>query len=273
MNQQELIAQIHEKQSYLCVGLDTALDRLPAHLPKNASGFLAFNRQIIEATAPFAVAYKINTAFYEALGAEGWQILEETLAMLPANTFKIADAKRGDIGNTSRMYAQAFFEKMDFDALTVAPYMGEDSVLPFLAFKGKWVILLALTSNVGSRNFQHLFIQNAEEKLFESVLRQSQQWGTPENLMYVVGATQAEALKQIREIIPHHFLLVPGVGAQGGSLQAVSEAGLNAEVGLLVNSSRGVIYASNGEDFAEAAAQEAQKLQEEMASYLQQTLQ
>lgn len=268
MDKQKLKQKILEKQSYLCVGLDSSIDKLPTLIPKNMEGLFEFNKAIIEATKPYAVSYKINIAFYEVFGKAGWEVLEKTLEILPKDTFNIADAKRGDIGNTSKMYASAFLETMDFDAVTVAPYMGEDSVQPFLEIENKWVILLALTSNSGSKNFQHLYLKDFDEKLFERVLKTSKEWGSTENMMYVVGATQADALKDIRKIIPNHFLLVPGVGAQGGSLKEVSQAGITKDVGLLVNSSRGIIYASNSADFADAAAREAEKLQTEMAKYL-----
>ena len=268
MNKEKLYNVILKKQSFLCVGLDSDIEKLPQGISKDVEGLIKFNKAIIEATASYAVAYKINIAFYEALGTEGWEALEETVGMLPTDTFNIADAKRGDIGNTSRMYAKAFFEKGNFDAITVAPYMGKDSVTPFLEFKDKWVILLALTSNVGSQDFQYLELKESGEKLFERVLKTSQEWGSNENMMYVVGATQAASLSNIRKIIPNHFLLVPGVGAQGGSLEEVAKAGLNEQAGLLVNSSRGIIYASAGTDFAEAAGKEAKKLQTQMAKYL-----
>ena len=268
MDKKALFEQIKQKQSYLCVGLDTDINRIPQHLLKEEDPVFAFNKQIIDATADYCVAYKPNIAFYEALGPKGWESLQRTLDYIPDTHFSIADAKRGDIGNTSRLYAQAFFENMDFDSITVAPYMGEDSVKPFLAFDGKWVILLALTSNPGSNNFQRLQLEGGN-KLFEEVLQTSQQWGSDEQLMYVVGATQASALQEIRKIIPNHFLLVPGVGAQGGSLEEVSKYGMNQQCGLLVNSSRGIIYASNGADFAQAAQQKAQAIQQEMVKYLQ----
>ncbi len=270
MTKQELFGQIQAKKSYLCVGLDTDIQKIPTHLLKEEDPIFAFNKQIIDATHQYAVAYKPNIAFYEALGAKGWESLEKTLAYIPKECFTIADAKRGDIGNTSGLYARAFFDKntsgLDFDSVTVAPYMGEDSVTPFLQFDGKWVILLALTSNGGSRDFQTLTV--GDEALYEKVLRTSQAWGSDEQLMYVVGATKADMLAHIRSIVPHHFLLVPGVGAQGGSLAEVSQYGMNSTCGLLVNSSRAIIYASPGEDFAQAAALEAQKVQLEMEQYL-----
>ncbi|WP_209331617.1 orotidine-5'-phosphate decarboxylase [Lunatimonas salinarum] len=268
MNKNQLIAQIREKQSYLCVGLDPSMEKIPAHLQKEKDPFFAFNRAIIDATIDYAVAYKPNTAFYEALGTRGWESLEKTLDYLPSSVLKIADAKRGDIGNTSNLYAKAFFDTLQADAVTVAPYMGKDSVTPFLGFEDKWVILLALTSNEGSTDFQ-LFSNQGGRQLFEEVLLKSRDWGTPENMMYVVGATRGEKIAEVRKLIPEHFLLVPGVGAQGGSLQDVALHGMNSEVGLLVNSSRGIIYASSDRDFAQAAEKEALKLRNEMADSLQ----
>ena len=281
MTRQELIQQIKEKQSFLCVGLDTDLDKIPQAVQKQVKKeyeeeeytfgmLLEFNTAIIDATAPYCVAYKPNLAFYEAYGLEGIAAFEGTIEYLKENYphhFIIADAKRGDIGNTSKMYAKTFFENYDVDSLTVAPYMGEDSVTPFLGYDGKWVILLALTSNKGSHDFQ--LIEDAKgERLFEKVLKQSQQWGNENNMMYVVGATQGKMFEDIRKIAPNHFLLVPGVGAQGGSLQEVCKYGMTKDCGLLVNSSRGIIYASNGDDFAEVAAQKAKELQQEMAAEL-----
>ena len=278
MNRQELIQQIREKQSFLCVGLDTDLDKIPQSVQKQVCKeyeeeeytfgmLLEFNTRIIDATAPYCVAYKPNLAFYEAYGMEGIAAFEGTIEYLKENYpnhFIIADAKRGDIGNTSKMYAKTFFENYDVDSLTVAPYMGEDSVTPFLGYKDKWVILLALTSNKGSHDFQLIEDKNGE-RLFEKVLKQSHQWGNEDNMMYVVGATQGKMFEDIRKIVPNHFLLVPGVGAQGGSLQEVCKYGITKDCGLLVNSSRGVIYASNGDDFAEVAAEKAKELQHEMA--------
>lgn len=266
MTYQELYQNIIRKRSFLCVGLDTDPIRIPKHLLGHENPVLEFNRQIIEATAPYCVAYKPNTAFYEASGAAGWTTLEQTLKFISKDHFTIADAKRGDIGNTSKLYARAFFEVMNFDSITVAPYMGADSVQPFLEFKDKWVILLALTSNSGSQDFQVL--KYDEQRLYETVMKTAQLWGDKEQLMFVVGATQAQDLKHIREIAPENFLLVPGVGAQGGSLEEVSKYGMNSHCGLLVNSSRSIIYASDGEDFAEAAGLEARRLQEEMSEYL-----
>jgi orotidine-5'-phosphate decarboxylase len=282
MNRQELIEQIHEKRTFLCVGLDTDLKKIPQHLLKEDDPIFAFNRAIIDATAPYCVSYKPNLAFYEAFGIKGLIAFEKTIKYLKENYpkhFIIADAKRGDIGNTSAMYARTFFEEYDVDSLTVAPYMGEDSVTPFLGYEGKWVILLALTSNKGSQDFQLTPLHTPlvgrwgpgnfkGERLFEKVLKTSQQWGTDENMMYVVGATQGKMFQTIREIVPHHFLLVPGVGAQGGSLQEVCEYGMNSDCGLLVNSSRGIIYASNGEDFAQVAASKARELQQQMSDEL-----
>ena len=272
MNRQELIASIRHKASFLCVGLDTDLKKIPTHLLGEDDPIFAFNKAIIDATAPYCVAYKPNLAFYECGGLKGWAAFEKTVAYLKEHypdQFIIADAKRGDIGNTSAMYARSFFEEMDLDALTVAPYMGEDSVTPFLGYDGKWVILLALTRNKGSHDFQ-LTEDKAGERLFERVLRTSQQWAGPDRMMYVVGATQGSLFADIRRIVPQHFLLVPGVGAQGGSLAEVCRYGMNADCGLIVNSSRGIIYASTGEDFAEVAAAKARDLQAEMAEQLRQ---
>jgi len=266
VNKQELIQQIRLKKSYLCTGLDTQIEKLPHVLTRDGQGLIDFNREIIDATSNHSVAYKINTAFYEQYGKAGWEWMEETLHHLPNNTLKIADAKRGDIGNTSSMYAKAFFDTLPFDAITVAPYMGEDSLRPFLEFKDKWVICLALTSNAGHADFQ--LGEYEGKKLYERVIETVCKWGSEENLMFVVGATRAQLVKEIREMIPKHFLLVPGVGAQGGSLQEITEAAANEDVGLLVNSSRGILYASSEDDYKEAAAAEAQKLAAEMASYL-----
>lgn len=268
MNRAELVDQIKIKKSFLCVGLDTDILKIPKHLHNSADPVFEFNKQIIDATINFAVAYKPNLAFYESLGAEGWQSLEKTMKYLPKDVFTIADAKRGDIGNTSGLYARAFFEKMDFDAITVAPYMGEDSVKPFLEYPGKWTILLALTSNKGSADFQALKLDKAGKELYEQVLETSSRWGSAENMMYVVGATKAESLTHVRTIVPDHFLLVPGVGAQGGSLSEVARYGMNSECGLLVNASRSIIYATSGVDFADAARAEAKLLQAEMAQLL-----
>ena len=267
MDKQQLITQIKQKQSFLCVGLDTDIKKIPTHLLELEDPIFEFNKQIIDATKDFCVAYKPNIAFYESRGVSGWTSLQKTLDYIPNNIFTIADAKRGDIGNTSDMYARAFFENMNFDAVTVAPYMGSDSVAPFLEFDGKWAILLALTSNKGGLDFQTFKNENGKQ-LFEQVLEISQTWGTDENMMYVVGATRAEQLSDIRKIIPNHFLLVPGVGAQGGNVKEVAKYGMNQVCGLLVNSSRGIIYAGNGTDFAEKAGNEAQKLQQQMAIIL-----
>ena len=282
MTRQELIQQIKEKQSFLCVGLDTDIDKMPKSLINQVKKeyeeeeltfgmLLEFNTSIIDATAPYCVAYKPNLAFYEAYGMDGIAAFEGTVEYLQENYphhMIIADAKRGDIGNTSKMYAKTFFEQYGVDALTVAPYMGEDSVTPFLGYKDKWVVLLALTSNKGSQDFQ--LTEDAQgERLFEKVLKKSQEWGNDENMMYVVGATQGQMFQDIRKVAPNHFLLVPGVGAQGGSLQEVCKYGMNKDCGLLVNSSRGIIYASSGDDYAEVAAQKAQELQQQMAQELQ----
>jgi orotidine-5'-phosphate decarboxylase len=271
MNKQQLFDQIQKKRSFLCVGLDTDILKIPKHLLDTSDPIFSFNKEIIDATAEFSVAYKPNLAFYESLGSLGWQSLEKTVHYVREkypDLFLIADAKRGDIGNTSNLYARAFFEHMDFDAVTVAPYMGEDSVKPFMTYLDKWVILLALTSNKGAFDFQFLKDENSGDLLFESVLKTSQNWGSDENMMYVVGATKAEKLKEIRKIVPNHFLLVPGVGAQGGSLQEVAKYGMNSKCGLLVNSSRAIIYASSGDDFAEKAGEAAKEVQLEMESLL-----
>lgn len=262
MTRQELYENIRRKKSFLCIGLDTDLKKIPKHLHKSSDPIFEFNKQIIDATHDLCVAYKPNIAFYESIGSAGWESLEKTADYLKnfKDIFTIADAKRGDIGNTSSMYAQAFFGSMDFDSITVAPYMGEDSVTPFLQYEGKWVILLALTSNKGANDFQ------TENELYKTVLKKSQQWGNADNMMYVVGATRAEMLSDVRKIVPDHFLLVPGVGAQGGSLQEVAKYGMNKQCGLLVNSSRNIIYASADENFATKAREEAMKMQKEMAS-------
>ena len=267
MNREELIEQIKTKKSFLCVGLDTDLKKIPQHLLNDNDAIFTFNKNIIDATAPYCVAYKPNLAFYEAFGVKGMIAFEKTINYLNEyypDHFIIADAKRGDIGNTAKMYARTFFEEYDVDALTVAPYMGEDSVTPFLGYDGKWVILLALTSNKGSNDFQ-LTTDTEGERLFEKVIRKSQQWGDINNMMYVVGATQGKMFEDIRKVAPESFLLVPGVGAQGGSLEEVCRYGMTKDCGLLVNSSRGIIYASNGEDYAEVAGQKAKELQEQMA--------
>ncbi len=272
MNRQQLIEQIKTKQSFLCVGLDTDLKKVPQHILNEEDAIFSFNKAIIDATAPYCVAYKPNLAFYEAFGVKGLLSFERTIRYLKEhypNHFIIADAKRGDIGNTSAMYARTFFEEYAVDSLTVAPYMGEDSVTPFLGYEGRWVILLALTSNKGSHDFQ-LTTDADGERLFEKVLKTSLQWGTKDNMMYVVGATQGRMFEDIRKIVPNHFLLVPGVGAQGGSLEEVCRYGMNSDCGLLVNSSRGIIYASNGQDFAQVAGQKAREMQQQMAELLKQ---
>jgi len=278
VNREELFAQIKKKKSYLCVGLDTDIEKIPKHLLLQSGSFadhdplFEFNRQIIDATKDWCVAYKPNLAFYESLGPLGLQSLEKTIRYIPENIFTIADAKRGDIGNTSSMYAKTFFEYYNFDAVTVAPYMGKDSVAPFLEFKNKWAIVLALTSNDGANDFQQSKISNPKSQipnLYGDVLSTVQQWGTPDNLMFVVGATRADTFAEIRKIVPEHFLLVPGVAAQGGSLADVSKHGMNSQCGLLVNSSRQIIYASAGENFADKAKAEAIKVQREMERYLE----
>ena len=270
MNKQELFENIKRKQSFLCVGLDTDIKKIPGHLLKEEDPIFAFNKAIIDATAPYCIAYKPNLAFYESMGVKGWIAFEKTVEYIKKNypdQFIIADAKRGDIGNTSAMYARTFFEELDIDSLTVAPYMGEDSVTPFLSYEGKWVILLALTSNKGSHDFQ-LTEDKEGERLFEKVLRKSQEWANDQNMMYVVGATQGKMFEDIRKIVPNHFLLVPGIGAQGGSLEEVCRYGMTPECGLIVNSSRAIIYADKSENFAQAAKDEAGKVQKQMAEQL-----
>ncbi|GEO11267.1 orotidine-5'-phosphate decarboxylase [Segetibacter aerophilus] len=281
MNRQELIQQVKGKKNYLCIGLDTDINKLPKHLHASEQAVFEFNKAIIDATKDFCVSYKINTAFYEAMGIKGWEALEQTVDYIPATHFKIADAKRGDIGNTSAQYAKTFFEVYNFDAVTVAPYMGEDSVRPFLEYENKWTIVLGLTSNKGSEDFQQLVVRTESEEflseltpghhhkqqyLYEKVMQQMAGWGTPENLMFVVGATKAEQLQQIRKAYPEHFFLVPGVGSQGGSLAEVSRAALHADGGLLVNVSRAIIYAGTGERFAEDAKTIAEQYHDEMNS-------
>jgi orotidine-5'-phosphate decarboxylase len=266
MNRKYLIQQIKEKQSYLCVGLDTDIDKIPEHLKSHADAVFEFNKEIIDATKDLCVAYKINTAFYESLGVAGWQALEKTVKYIPATHFKIADAKRGDIGNTSNQYARAFFEAIEFDALTVAPYMGSDSVKPFLDYENKWTIVLGLTSNEGSKDFQQQRV--GDEFLYETVIKKTAEWGTSQNLMFVVGATKADEIASIRKIIPDHFLLIPGVGFQGGSLSEVSKYGLNVDCGLLINVSRAIIYAGKKENFAAEAREIALQYQTEMKEYL-----
>ncbi len=266
MNHEQLFQLIRKKKSFLCVGLDTDIKKIPEHLKEDPDPCFAFNKEIIDATLPFAVAYKPNLAFYEVQGAAGWESLKKTLHYLRSQSkdvFIIADAKRGDIGNTSGMYAQAFFDELSVDAVTLSPYMGKDTVSPFLEYKNRWAVLLALTSNASASNFQ--YFENAKgQKLFEKVIETSKSWGTTDQIMYVVGATKTEALKEIREIIPEHFLLVPGVGAQGGSLHDVAKFGMNDHCGLLVNSSRGILYASSGLDFAVKAGEKAREIQREM---------
>jgi orotidine-5'-phosphate decarboxylase len=275
MTRQQLVEQIYQKQTYLCVGLDTDHTKIPRHLQAKPNAIFEFNKAIIDATKDYCVSYKINTAFYEAMGVKGWQAMEETVNYIPSAHFKIADAKRGDIGNTSSQYAKAFFEAMNFDAITVAPYMGEDSIRPFLEYDGKWAVVLGLTSNKGANDFEmkQLLSENGDthlraEFLYERVLHTVAKWGTTDNLMFVVGATQAEEFVNIRNIIPNHFLLVPGVGAQGGSLKDISEKASIDDCGLLVNASRAIIYASEKEDFAGEARAIAQQYQFEMKGYL-----
>ena len=271
MNRQQLVKEIFTKKTFLCVGLDTDINKIPDFLKNDKNAIFEFNKAIIDATAPYCVAYKPNLAFYECYGVDGINAFERTISYIRGaypNHFIIADAKRGDIGNTSAMYAKSFFEGFNVDALTVAPYMGEDSVTPFLEYKDKWVIVLALTSNKGSHDFQ-LTEDNSGEPLFEKVIRKTQQWGTEENMMYVVGATQGKMFRDIRRVAPHSFLLVPGVGAQGGSLQEVCKYGIIKDCGLLVNSSRGIIYAGHDEHFADAAKQKARELQQQMQAELE----
>lgn len=267
MNRQRLINHIRAKKSYLCVGLDTDIDKIPEHILSETDPVFAFNKAIIDATREYCVAYKINTAFYEALGLKGWEAMEKTVKYIGEDHFTIADAKRGDIGNTSDQYAKAFFSSLPFDSVTVAPYMGEDSVKPFLQYKDKWAIVLGLTSNKGASDFE--LQQAGDELLYQKVLKTVSSWGSPENLMFVVGATQADEFINIRKLTPDHFYLVPGVGAQGGSLKEISEKAMNKDVGILVNASRAIIYASSKEDFAEAAANVARGYQEEMKGYLE----
>lgn len=267
MKKETLLQEIKAKQSFLCVGLDPDLEKIPQHLLEHDDPIFEFNKGIIDATKDYAVAYKPNVAFYECLGSKGWDTLKKTEAYIPNNCFKIADAKRGDIGNTSKYYAKAFFEDMNFDAITVAPYMGSDSVTPFFEYADKWVILLALTSNAGAMDFQFYTNQNGE-KLFQRVLKKSSEWGDANRLMYVVGATRSNTIEEVRKTVPQHFFLVPGVGAQGGSLEEVTTYGWNQDCGLLVNSSRGIIYAGNGEDYAAKAGKKARELQVSMAEIL-----
>jgi orotidine-5'-phosphate decarboxylase len=268
MNRTELFSNIKKKNSYLCVGLDTDISKIPTHLLNHDDPVFEFNKQIIDATKEYCIAYKPNIAFYEALGPKGWESLQKTLKYIPADCFTIADAKRGDIGNTSSLYAKAYFQQMDFDSITVTPYMGEDSVKPFLEFTNKWVILLVHTSNPGSVDIQQLETRYGKY-VYEEVIFASQRWATADQMMYVVGANKADKLGTIRALAPDHFFLVPGIGAQGGDLEAVSKAGMNVQCGLLVNSSRAIIYASSGKDFADAARKQAVNIQQEMSSYLQ----
>lgn len=266
MNRAQLIAEIRRKKSYLCVGLDSDITKIPKHLLQHDDPVFDFNQAIIDATKDLCVSYKINTAFYESRGLQGWQSMEKTLAYIPKDIFTIADAKRGDIGNTSTQYAKAFFEALSFDSITVAPYMGKDSVKPFLDVANKWTIVLGLTSNEGAYDFQYL--KTEQDELYKQVIRKVSSWGSPENLMFVIGATKTAQLREVRALIPDHFLLVPGVGAQGGSLEEVSKIGMNQDVGLLVNASRQILFAGDGPDFAEKAREQALLLQQEMAGYL-----
>jgi len=266
MTIQELTPQIRQKKSYLCVGLDSDIDKIPKHLLSEADPVFEFNKQIIDATLDFSVSYKINTAFYESRGLKGWESLEKTIRYIPNTHFTIADAKRGDIGNTSSQYAKAFFEELNFDAVTVAPYMGADSVKPFLEYQNKCTIVLGLTSNTGAKDFE--LLQTGNERLYEKVLRTVVEWGNPNNLMFVIGATQAEEFTNIRRILPDHYFLVPGVGFQGGSLKDISEKAMNGNVGILVNVSRAIIFAGETENFAAEASAIAQQYQQEMSSYL-----
>ena len=271
MNKQQLTEQIRIKKNYLCIGLDTDLTKLPKHLQSHIDGVFEFNKAIIDATKDYCISYKINTAFYEAMGLKGWQALEQTVKYIPATHFKIADAKRADIGNTSAQYAKTFFEVYNFDAVTVAPYMGEDSIRPFLDYKDKWTIVLGLTSNFGSADFQQLKVASAASEsnfLYEEVMQKVSEWGTPDNLMFVTGATKPKQLLAIRKKFPDHFFLIPGVGAQGGSLKEVSDAAINDEIGILVNVSRAIIYAGSDEDFAKKARQAAEKYADEMKGYM-----
>lgn len=268
MNRQFLIEQIRRKRSFLCIGLDTDLEKIPSHLLKSDDPIYEFNKAIIEATHELCVAYKPNTAFYEVYGAAGWASLQKTIAYIPNDIFVIADAKRADIGNTSDRYARAFFDELKADAITLHPYMGSDSIDAFLNYEDKWAIILALTSNKGSADFQQLRIEGSNQRLFESVLKTTCDWAGPDKIMYVVGATHPDAFRTIRKIVPDHFLLVPGVGAQGGTVEDVAKYGMNNDIGLLINASRSILYASNGEDFAEAARAEAKKLQLEMERFI-----
>lgn len=269
MNREDLFQRIRQKKSFLCIGLDTDIAKIPLHLLDFHDPVYEFNKQIIKATHDLCVAYKPNLAFYEARGSESWLSLEKTMSEIPPGIFKIADAKRGDIGNTTQMYARAFFDTLDCDAITVSPYMGEDSVKPYLEYKNRWAIILAVTSNMGAFDFQFLPVSENNEKLYEKVISVSRTWGSADNVMFVVGATKSNLLEKIREMIPEHFLLIPGVGAQGGNLEEVAKYGFNAQCGILVNASRSIIYASNAADFAEAAREEAKRMQKEMSLLLE----
>lgn len=272
MTRQQLVQQIKKKKSYLCIGLDTDITKIPAHLQTHPNAVFEFNKAIIDATKDLCVSYKINTAFYEAMGIKGWEALEKTVNYIPSTHFKIADAKRGDIGNTSAHYAKTFFEVYPFDAVTVAPYMGEDSLRPFLDYEDKWTIVLGLTSNKGSSDFQQLMVVSEASKqqfLYEKVMQRIAEWGTPDDLMFVAGATKPEQLENIRKIFPEHFFLIPGIGAQGGSLKEVSKAALNDDGGILVNVSRAIIYAGNGERFAEEGRSVAEQYTNEMKAYIE----
>ena len=266
MTREQLVSEIKSKKSLLCVGLDTDLEKIPAHLLNGEDPVFAFNKAIIDATAEYVVSYKINTAFYEAQGIKGWLSMQKTLDYIPQNIFSIADAKRGDIGNTADQYAKTFFETYPFDSVTVAPYMGEDSVKPFLQYDGKWAIVLGVTSNAGSKDFQ--FLKSDNELLYEKVMRKVATWGTPGNTMFVVGATRTEQLQEVRNLLPDHFFLIPGVGAQGGDVPTVCKNAMNNDGGILINVSRGVIYMSSGADFATAAEKAAKQYQQEMQAFL-----
>lgn len=268
MTRSQLFDKIKSKESFLCVGLDPDLEKIPPHLLDLEDPIFEFNKAIIDATLPYAVAYKPNIAFYEAYGSKGWESLRKTAEYLPKDVFRIADAKRGDIGNTSSKYAEAFFNSLNFDAITISPYMGHDSVTPFLEHPAKWAVLLAATSNSGALDFQDVMIENNSEKLYERVIRKSKKWGSENNMMYVVGATRPESLIKVRTLVPDHFLLIPGVGAQGGSLEQVVKYGMTKKCGLLINSSRGIIYAGQGPDFAQKAANQAHEIQKKMAAAL-----
>lgn len=268
MNRQQLIEQIQLKRTFLCIGLDTDITKLPKHLQSHTDAVFQFNKALIDATKDYCVSYKINTAFYEAMGIKGWEAMEKTLHYIPQTHFTIADAKRGDIGNTSTQYAKTFFEVLPFDAVTVAPYMGEDSVKPFLEYENKWTIVLGLTSNKGASDFQRLMIGDSDDQLYKQVIETVATWGTPDNLMFVIGATQASDLVDIRSLIPEHFLLVPGIGTQGGNLEEVCKHGLNKDCGLLINASRAIIYAASDNQFDKAAATVAKQYQQEMTAFL-----